>query len=58
MEILRKMNRAMYTTRFSIFDMIWIVVLGTLATNSYWYYLLLLPVTAFSVIMEKHLSKE
>jgi hypothetical protein len=59
MEILRKINTFFYTTRFSVFDLIWIVVIGNLAGSySYWWFLLLVPLTAFSVIMERHLDKE
>jgi hypothetical protein len=59
MEFLRKVNLVMYTPRFSIFDLIWIVVIGNLvAAYSPWLYLLLLPTTAWSVIMERHLDKE
>ena len=59
MTILRKINSLFYTTRFSIFDLVWIVVIGNLAVEySPWFYLLLLPVTAWSVIMERKLTKE
>ena len=59
MEFLRKVNLVIYTPRFSIFDLIWIVVIGTLS-SAYgpWWYLLLLPTTVWSVIMERHLQKD
>lgn len=59
MGVLRKVNEFMYDPRFSMFDLIWITVIGTLAADySYWWFLLLLPVTIFSVIMERHLKKD
>jgi hypothetical protein len=59
MEFIRKFNRVCYTPRFSIFDLIWIVVIGTLVSEySPWLYLLLLPTTVWSVIMERHLKKD
>ena len=59
MKYLRMINSFFYTTRFSVFDLIWIVVIGNLANGySYWWFLLLLPTTAWSVTMERHLDKE
>ena len=53
MKFLKVLNRVMFTSRFSIFDLIWIVVIGTLAADDAWWFLLLIPATLISVVCER-----
>jgi hypothetical protein len=53
MKFLEVLNRVMFTSRFSIFDLIWIVIIGTLANDNAWWFLLLIPATFISVAFER-----
>jgi len=59
MSFLTKFNKVFYIPRFSIFDVLWIFMIGYLVSDySPWWYLLLLPTSLFSSKMQRLLEKE
>jgi hypothetical protein len=59
MSILGKFNNVFYTPRFSIFEVLCIVLIGAaVAEFGPWWYLLLLPTSLFSSRMERLLEKD
>lgn len=59
MSVLGKFNQIMYQSRFSLFDAIWIIMIGGLvASYGYWWYLMIIPCVAVSVKMERFYQNE
>jgi hypothetical protein len=59
MDYVRNVNRFFYSSRFSIFEALWIIMIGYLVSaHSPWWYLLLLPTTLFSIRMERTIERD
>ncbi len=52
MSILAKINRFFFMSQYSMFDILWLSVVGILAVDySYWWFLLIIPFSIVSGVM-------